>query len=281
VNERDGVTNKELKDEDGKKSKVAKQYWTGTLYSLYQEATQDPSKGGFAGFRDKDGNIICKQVTMEQMMPHFFSRLTDNHREDCVCTDCQNGDICHQDLWKWAGNFKKGLDDLIAEQKEWLDNNPSPISNLTEEYRIREEVKERHRDMCKLVKGFTQDSLKRAPDGKMDKIALKWDSTAEILQKELTCQSVGDTEFHPYKCCIGKCDDCPIWRLPRGMDFKKTPEWDTTGLTSIIYRVNEPGYECREHGHFTNETKKCKTKCPTCIRIPEEKPDKNPRSLQD
>ena len=102
VNARDDETKKELKDEDGKKIKIGKQYWNASLFSLYQEATKEPSKGGFAGFRDKDGNIICKQITMERMMPHYFSRLTENHREDCICTDCQNGGFCHTDIKKWA-----------------------------------------------------------------------------------------------------------------------------------------------------------------------------------
>ena len=84
VNARDDETKKELKDETGKKTKIGKQYWNGSLFSLYQEATKEPSQGGFTGFRDKDGSIICKQITMERMMPHYFSRLTENHREHII-----------------------------------------------------------------------------------------------------------------------------------------------------------------------------------------------------
>ena len=80
------------------KIKIGKQYWNGTLASLYQEATKLERHGGFKGFRDGDGNIICTQITMERMMPHYFSRLTENHKEDCICTDCQNGKFCHTDI---------------------------------------------------------------------------------------------------------------------------------------------------------------------------------------
>ena len=44
--------------------------------------------------------------------------------------------------------------------------------------------------------------------------------------------------------------------------------------------MNEPAYECREHGHFKNKKKRQKGTCPTCVLHPEEKPAKKPRSLQ-
>ena len=181
----------------------------------------------------------------------------------------------------YCRDFKKGLEADISEQELWLLENPLPHQRHAPGKEEREMKEKELKGTKDLMKGFMFDCYKK--DRVSKEWVFKWDSAGELMKKELTCPPVGESGMFPYRCALGKCDECPgdSWRMPRGMDFMVTPEWDIKGLTQITHRINEPGYECREHGRFTNKEKNCKTKCPTCKLRPHEKPVKDPRGLQE
>ena len=85
--------------------------------------TRRVEDGGFAGFRDADGNICVSQSTMERMMPYNYSRLKESHKASCMCSDCMDVQYHHEDLMGWRNCKLKKLESNIERSKRWLDNN--------------------------------------------------------------------------------------------------------------------------------------------------------------
>ena len=84
----------------------------------------------------------------------------------------------------------------------------------------------------------------------------------------MTCERVEGTEFYPYKCCLGRCEECPTYPFRCG---ESSRTGDGAG-SRISWTQYETQYHCRLHQYIG-----ASSVCQQCKLLPkEEQPKKNP-----
>ncbi len=246
--------------------KVRKRLYERGLGYLYWVCTRPVVDGGFAGFRDTDGNICVSQSTMERMMPYNYSRLKESHKASCMCSDCMDAQYQHEGLMGWRNCKLTHLEKRVEKNKSWLEKNQL---KLGEAYK---KVKEQQAAATKELAEFKKDVFYY--DRKEKKLKQRG-TTMEAALDLMTCKPVGpqycqptapmigpqlegtvesESKFHPYNCCLGRCDDCPSLPLNHGEQKYVVPD-DENSIDMIVWRKHEHRYHCKLHG--SNRTEKC------------------------
>jgi hypothetical protein len=110
---------------------------------------------------------------------------------------------------------------------------------------------------------------------------------AESHLMEMTCPPVNEFGLWPYKCCIGRCNDCPGMPVRAGENYREKPGDDQTDLHRVMvtYNQHEIRHSCRIHGGFVNKKEKGGLKvgdCPSCAALEEhQRPTENPTKTND
>ena len=104
----------------------------------------------------------------------------------------------------------------------------------------------------------------------------------------MSCQDVGvgappppagtvvDGKFHPYRCCLGRCEECPSLSVNRGEQYFDPPEDPKNSRTMIVWRKHEHRYWCKLHGNIDSGV------CKQCEALPEKnRPTDKPRKTYD
>jgi hypothetical protein len=89
-------------------------------------ACRDPKEGGFAGFRDENGDIFLSQSSFENLLPENVRRMTKSQMQMCGCEICINEHNMHKSLIEWQVATLKDF-------KRELANHPDKES---EEYKL-------------------------------------------------------------------------------------------------------------------------------------------------
>ena len=119
---RDHGSNKILKDDQGNRMRVHTAMWTGTVDSLYNEATKPASKGGWDQMLDEAGQPRMGESTFGKMLPPEFRKLTNKHAQDCVCVTCQDANLCLLDLKGYNRRRVQKMELQISILKAAIDN---------------------------------------------------------------------------------------------------------------------------------------------------------------
>ena len=87
--------------------------------------------------------------------------------------------------------------------------------------------------------------------------------------------SDADKSFHPFRCCLGRCDPC---RKRKFMIPREERQMTKEGpAKEIVYRKYTCQYICYMHGAYKSEKK---TVCPKCLELPKnERPEKEPKAV--
>ena len=126
---RDDVSGKIKVNRFGQRFKIAKKFYMKSTYSVCKEATQPEEDGGCEGLTDADGNPLVSHRSFEKMFPHNFSRFKESHREDCICSTCQDATYMFEDL---IGQQKRNYRELTKETKAdkvWMEARPESHKN--------------------------------------------------------------------------------------------------------------------------------------------------------
>jgi hypothetical protein len=143
------------------------------------------------------------------MLPFNLQPMTDSHMEMLGCEICIDTEVLHKALMEWRGRrvgfFEKSLERIeeLIEQKTAGDAVGKDDCALVD-------LKGLYHDVLEQMNGFIEDVF---VDGKNSR--QKHERMRHACD-EMTCHKVGDTEFYPYKCCIGRCDGCPEMADNRG-----------------------------------------------------------------
>ena len=116
VQERDPKTGKPIIDPaTGKAKTVQKWFYTFLQRDVYEQAIKPVDAGGFAGFRDVDGNVFISRSSFRKLMPHNVKRMTSAQKSMCGCDVCIDARLMHQALKEWRVVQAKYLDKQLAD----------------------------------------------------------------------------------------------------------------------------------------------------------------------
>ena len=208
---------------------------------LYYNFKKPVDRGGCAITRDENGKVVIGPSTFDLLLPTNLRRMTKTHKLLCGCREHQNMKYKHEALLKNRTARRKHFQHLI--------DNEYPEATHPREHA----AAIRNRDL--FVAAFT-------PEGEHI-----WPTATDVCQY-ITCPQVGDADWKvPYKCIIGKCDDCRGNKLPiaPGESIMST----ANSKNVVRYKENGVEYTCDKHGYIANGT----TVCDECkaLNIPRNK----------
>ena len=237
-NKRD--TKKVYDPQQGKKVEKRVWHYTFSQREIWNCACKEVAKGGFAGMRDENGKIFISRSSFEKLLPCNLRRMTESQKLMCGCEKCIDRKNMHASLKAFRKSklkcYKLTLEKLV---------------DGSEEHTLVKESKER---FAKAV----------FPNGE-DKPQV-WERMEDAM-RVMTCKPIGDTPFCPYKCCLGRCGECPNV-LPV---FSGETSEDGAGThNKITWQQHAYFYECHLHGPLGRQTK-----CAKCLALPEK--DRSPK----
>ncbi len=179
----------------------------------------------------------------------------------------------HEDLMGWRNCKLKDLERKIEKSKYWLEKNQLKSGEAYQK------VKKKLAEATKGHSEFKKDVFYYDRQEKKHKQRV---ATMEAALDLMTCKPVGpmycqptefigprpegyvegESKFHPYNCCLGRCKDCPSLPLNHGEQKYAVPD-DENSIDMIVWRKHEHRFECKLHG--SNRTEKCSR----CMELPE------------
>ena len=145
--------------------------------------TEPVSAGGFAGFRDANGEVWIGRSSFEKLMPHHFGRLTESQKSGCECVTCLNGEYMMADYVSWQKTSRRKQQTYINGLSEKLKS-----GNLSqpEQVAIAEEYETAREDLKQFLEGsFKWEDINWLP---------KCTKLQDMVNNEMTCQLIKKEE---------------------------------------------------------------------------------------
>jgi hypothetical protein len=80
---------------------------------LHNDMLQPLNKGGFAGIRDADGNIIISDTTLRKLLPKELRPATETHKQLCGCELCNTATSLQKTLNAFRSRTLKQLQESV------------------------------------------------------------------------------------------------------------------------------------------------------------------------
>jgi hypothetical protein len=149
------------------------------------------NKGGFSQIRDKDGQIIISDTTLQKLLPTLRKLLpnelrpaTETHKQLCGCELCNTATSLHKTLSAFCSRTLKQM----RERVNWA---VLPRQRLTS---------------LRLSQDYSH--LVANPDR-----ILKHSKPSDALTT-MTYEDIADTEFPPWTCVLGTALNVPSTKSP-------------------------------------------------------------------
>ena len=248
-----------------------------SLTRLHKEAIQPVSEGGFDGFRDQNGKVWVGRTSFEKCTPDYFGRLTQSHKRGCECRDCLNGEYMMSDYVNWQKFSRRHQEKNIASLRAWIRDNPNHVDIVSK----RRELGTRLRDLSDYLKDVFIET-----DAGTHSSEPRYTKLTDLVNKEMCCGLVNDTQLCPHACCLQKCGGgCQAFPRHRGEDHKLPPEPDEALINAnwmMTFRFHETRFHCSTHGAFLNPDPDKQKECPICEQLPQkERPLTKPKKTED
>jgi len=262
----------------GKKIRARKYFYAFSERELFLELT-NPETGCPLCF-DENGEPCISQSFLNTILPRNLVRMTQAQKQMCGCTYCIDARGWHQALKGWR-NHRVVLLELKVANLLKMQNVRSPAVHAV----ALASAKKKLEDFKLQAFHFVPDPAD--PNGTKVIRKPRWERAKDAADS-MTCAIPPDAADCPaedrlektglckLKCALGHCKNCST-KLDRavGEDVTHGPTNLLLDNDFVTWKKYEGRYSCKAHG-IIPPSEKNKTRCPSCIVTPTEKPDKDP-----